>query len=139
MSNKAVAQRYIDEFWNLDRLDVADELFSEDHKYHDPNVPDLPTGAAGVKERGRMYKAAVPGRVAEIHEWIGEGETVVCSWTYVGKHSGPLGEIAPTNREVTIPGVHIWHFRSGRIAESWVMWDRLGLLEQLDPASPAAD
>ena len=131
MTNKAVAQRYIDEFWNLDRLDVADELYTEDHVYHDGNLPDLPVGPAGVKERGQIYKAAIPGRVAEIHEWVGEGDTVVCSWTYAGKHSGPLGDLAPTNREAAVPGVHIWHFRDGRIAESWVMWDRLGLLEQL--------
>jgi predicted ester cyclase len=131
IDNQAVARRYLEEFWNQDQADVADELYTADHAYHDPNLPDLPLGPEGVKERGRIYKEAVPGRVTEIREWVGDGDTVVCFWTYVGKNTGPLGDIAATNREAVIPGMHLWHFREGRISESWVMWDRLGLLEQL--------
>ena len=138
IDNKAIARRYIEEFWNQDRLELADELYTDDHTYHDPNLPDLPPGPEGVKERGRTYKAALPGRVTEIHQWVAEGDTVVCAWTYVGKNSGPLGDIEATNREAVIPGVHRWRFRDGRISESWVMWDRLGLLEQLGLAGESS-
>jgi steroid delta-isomerase-like uncharacterized protein len=128
---KALFARYIDEFWNQDQLDVADELYTDDHVYHDPNLPNLSAGPEGVKERGRIYKAALPGRVTEVHDWVVEEDRTLCFWTYRGAHHGPLGEIPPTGREAVIPGMHLCHYRDGRIAESWVMWDRLGFLEQL--------
>lgn len=137
--NRAIFQRYIDEFWNRDELDVADELYTDDHEYHDPNLPDLPPGPEGVKERGRTYKSVFPGRVTKIHHWVTEGDAVVCMWTYRGTNTGPLGDAPATGREAEVVGVHLCTFRDGRIAESWVMWDRLGLLEQLGLApAPAA-
>src|SRR5438105_4691165 len=62
-SHRDLFQRNVDEFWNQDNLDVADELYTDDHVYHDPNLPDLPPGPEGVEQRGRIYKAALPGRV----------------------------------------------------------------------------
>ena len=134
-SNKEIFQRYIDEFWNQDRLDVADELHTDDHVYHDPNLPELPRGPEGVKERGRIYKAALPGRVTAIHDWVVNGEKTLCFWTYEGVNSGPLGELPATGKNVAVPGMHLCHYRDGRIAESWVMWDRLGFFEQLNLAT----
>ena len=97
-ANRSVFQRYIDEFWNNDDLDVADELYTDDHRYHDPALPELPQGPEGVKERGRVYKAAVPGRVVEIHDWVEGGDKAACHWTYRGTHSGPMRDIPPTGR-----------------------------------------
>lgn len=82
--NRATAERYLLEFGNEDRLDIADELYTSDHVYHDPNLPDLPVGPEGVKERGRVYKAALPGRVTQIHDWVVEDDRVVSFWTYEG-------------------------------------------------------
>lgn len=130
--NQAVFHRYVDEFWNQDNLDVADELYTADHAYHDPNLPDLPAGPEGVKERGRIYKAALPdGRVTAIHDWVAEGDKTLCFWTFEGHNSGNLGDLPATGKKVVIPGMHLCHYRDGRIAESWVMWDRLGAFEQL--------
>ena len=130
-SNRDVFKRYIDEFWNQDRLDVADELHTDDHVYHDPGLPGLPTGPEGVKERGRIYKAALPGRVTAIHDWVVDGDRTLCFWTYEGVHSGDLGDLKATGRTAVVPGMHLCHYRDGRICESWVMWDRLGFFEQL--------
>jgi steroid delta-isomerase-like uncharacterized protein len=129
-SNRDLFQRYIDEFWNQDNLDVADELYTDDHVYHDANLPDLPPGPEGVKQRGRIYKAALPGR-ATIHDWVVADDKTLCFWTYEGVNSGALGELPATGKRAVIPGMHLCHYRDGRIAESWVMWDRLGAFEQL--------
>jgi steroid delta-isomerase-like uncharacterized protein len=129
--NRTIAERYIHEFWNEERFEVPDQICTSDHAYHDPNLPDLPLGPEGVKERRRIYKEALPGRVTQIHDWLVDGDRVVCHWTYEGVNSGSLGDLPPTGKNAVVEGMHLWHFRDGRIAESWVMWDRLGLLEQL--------
>src|SRR5438445_10578 len=131
-SNQDLFQRYVDEFWNQDKLEVADELYTADHVYHDLNLPNLPAGPEGVKERGRIYKAALPGRVTAIQDWVVQGDKTLCFRTYEGVNSGKLGELPATGKTAVVPGMHLCHYRDGRIAESWVMWDRLGLFEQLE-------
>ena len=42
-----------------------------------------------------------------------------------------LRGIAPTNKKIRVEGVVINRISRGRIAESWVMWDALGLMQQL--------
>jgi ketosteroid isomerase-like protein len=128
---QALLQRYIDELWNDDDIDVADELYTEDHVYHDPYFPELPRGPEGVKVRARALKGVVHGRVEAIHDWVSEGDRTVCRWTYRGVNTGAVGDMEPTNLPVTIPGMHLVHTREGRIAESWVIWDRAGAFEQL--------
>jgi predicted ester cyclase len=59
------------------------------------------------------------------------GDKTLCFWTYEGVNSGKLGETPPTGKAAVVPGMHLCHYRDGRISESWVMWDRLGLFEQL--------
>jgi predicted ester cyclase len=42
-----------------------------------------------------------------------------------------LRGIAPTNKAIKVEGMVINRISRGRIAESWVNWDALGLIEQL--------
>jgi predicted ester cyclase len=80
----------------------------------------------------------------EIHQVIGEGDTVVLHATHHGRHTGDLMGIAPTNREVAYPYVHIVRFRDGKIAEHWGVRDDMALMRQLGvlpanrPPAPAA-
>ena len=39
--------------------------------------------------------------------------------------------VAPTGKPVTISGVGIARFANGKLAEGWVNWDALGLMQQL--------
>jgi predicted ester cyclase len=48
-----------------------------------------------------------------------------------GTHSGEFLGLAPTERTVTYTGTDINRIVEGRIVESWVHYDALGLLEQL--------
>jgi predicted ester cyclase len=62
---------------------------------------------------------------------ISEGDTVLARWSASGTHRGELNGIAPTNKKITISGVSVVRFAGRKIAEGWVNWDALGLLQQL--------
>ncbi len=48
-----------------------------------------------------------------------------------GTHRAEFMGAAPTGREISYTGIDINRIADGRIVESWVQYDALGLLEQL--------
>jgi len=75
----------------------------------------------------------------EIHQVIGEGDTVVVFCTYHGRHTGDLMGMPPTSREVAYDYVRIVRFRDGRSVEHWGVPDEATLMRQLGvtPERPA--
>jgi ketosteroid isomerase-like protein len=55
--------------------------------------------------------------------------------TFSGTHDGPLhsptGDIPPTGRSVSLPYIHVLHFREGKHTSFNLAFDRLLMLEQL--------
>lgn len=123
-------RRAVDEAWDAG-LDVIDALFSAQHVYHDPLLGDLPAGPAGVREAIDAILAAMPDAVLSIEDHIEQGDVLVLRWSLAGTHTGTLLGMAPTGRRATMHGVHVCRFRGARIAETWAVYDTLGLLEQL--------
>ncbi len=66
-----------------------------------------------------------------IEDIIAEGETVTARWSCRGTHRGDLSGIAPTGKQFTISGVTIVRISNGKMAEGYVNWDALGLMQQL--------
>ncbi|MDH3227505.1 MAG: ester cyclase [Thermoleophilia bacterium] len=128
---RAVAQRYADEVWNAKNLEAADELFTADHVYHDPLIPDLPPGPEGVKQRRGAFMMAMSDAVVTVNRWIMEGDLAAAMWTYSGTNDGEMMGMPATGKRAEIEGVHVFRFEGERIAESWVFGDTLGLLQQL--------
>ncbi len=59
-------------------------------------------------------------------------------WTARGTHKGELMGIAPTDKQVTVTGISISRFVSGKIEEGWLSWDRMDLMQQLGVAPQMA-
>ena len=86
----------------------------------------------------REYQDAVqillggfPDVVFTVHDLVGEGERVVVRWRWKGKHTGTFRGIAPTGTTVENDGVVIYEFAHGKLARSFTINDRLGLLQTL--------
>ena len=60
-----------------------------------------------------------------------DGDKAVKRWVDVGTHAGPYAGLAATGRRVSIPGISIDRIENGKVVESWMAWDELGLLRQL--------
>ena len=129
--NKTIVRRLFEEVWNKGNLSVADELFTPNYDHHDPSTPDFGRGPESEKKRATLYRTAFPDLRLTIEDIIAEGDAVMARWSCRGTHKGALGGIAPTGKQVTISGVSIARLSGGKMAEGWINWDALGLMQQL--------
>jgi steroid delta-isomerase-like uncharacterized protein len=88
-------------------------------------------GPEGYKKFFKLYTGAFPDAHLETHDLIEAGEKVIHRWTATGTHKGELSGIAPTNKKFEITGITIYRFAGGKIAEQWINWNALGLMQQI--------
>ena len=127
--NETVVRRFYEDMNNGRQNELATELFTADHKMHDPQVPtaDGPDGVAAVVA---TYQAGVNGHW-EINDIFSTADKVVVRWTGSGEHVGDINGIAPTGKKISVSAISIHQMRDGKIAETWEVWDTLGFLQQL--------
>ena len=133
-ADKALVRRFVEEFWSKGNLAAADELMAPDAVIHQPAVG----GVAGLKAFNTTIRAAFPDWYATAEELIVEGDRVAERWTGRGTHRGEFQGIAPTGKQVAVPGVVFYRIRDGRIIEFRGSFDMLSMLQQLGVARPAA-
>jgi steroid delta-isomerase-like uncharacterized protein len=136
-ANKKLIRRYYEEMWNLWNFAVADELLAPEIEFR---------GSLGVATKGRdafrgymrLVRNSFPDFHNKIDQLVAEGDTVVARLTYRGTHRGEVFGLAPTGKEIMYSGAAIFRIAEGKIAEGWVLGDRLGLLQQLGAQSVPA-
>lgn len=133
MSSESVgiARRLIEEVWNNRKQDLVNELVAPSHKHIDSNTPDLGNGPEGYKRLVTLYTTAFPDLQIKLHDTLSEGDKVVMAWTVTGTHKGDLRGIAPTNKKISVEGITIGRYANGKLVESRVNWDALGMMQQL--------
>jgi len=128
---KTLPRRLVDEVYNQGKLEAVDEIVSPEYVGHDPALPEDITGPAAERELAATYRAAFPDMAITIDDQIAEGDKVATRWTARGTHTGDLWGIPGTGKEVRVTGTSVDRIQEGRIVESWVNWDALGLMQQL--------
>ncbi len=136
--NKILACRFLQEVFSEGDLEEAGELFAEGFVLHDPAIPEEVRGPEGVKGYVGMYRAAYPDTNFTLEDQIAEGDRVVTRWTGRGTHQGELMGVAPTGSRVEVPGILFDRVSEGKIEESWVVYDALGMMRQIG-AIPAPE
>jgi steroid delta-isomerase-like uncharacterized protein len=125
----------LDEVWNKGNVALVPKLFAPDCIVHDPTIAGI-SGPDGVIRFVTLCRAAFPDLQLTIEDQIAEGNEVATRFTLRGTHTGRFLDIAPTGKPVTVTGMNIAHVLQGRIVESWLLRDDLGLLQQLGGAPP---
>jgi steroid delta-isomerase-like uncharacterized protein len=128
-ADEGVVRRFFEEMCNGRKIELAPELFTADHTFHDPQVPGAP-GPQGMVETISTYQKGVNGNWG-IEEMFSAGDRVVVRWTGTGTHVGEMNGIPPTGKSVRVDAISIHRMRDGKIAETWEVWDTLGFLQQL--------
>lgn len=138
-ADEALVRRFYEEMCNVHRNELATELFTADHQFHDPQV-NTGVGPQGMVEAVSTYQDGLEGHW-EIEELFAAGGRVVVRWTGSGRHVAPLNGMPPTGREIEVDAISIHRTEGGKIAETWGVWDTLGLLQQLGvvPSATASD
>jgi steroid delta-isomerase-like uncharacterized protein len=128
--SKAVVRRYYDAVLNQRRVEVLDEIATEDYLEHDP-FPGQGNGRADLKARVGMLFGAFNPLHFTIEDLIAEGDKVVVRWTNAGTQSGGFMGMPATGKEFGIAGIDIHVVRDGRLAEHWHVVDMLAQMQQL--------
>ena len=127
--NKAMLQRFYDEGWNANNLDIYDEVVTED--FHEwPGVPGL-EGREGFRQLNVIFRAAMPDIWVTVDRLAAEGDRVACRWTSTGTHQGELFGIPPTGNTVSVTATVLYRVEDGKLAEGWINRDDVGLMRQL--------
>ena len=128
-ANEAIIRRLVEEVINRGNTDLLTELVASDHVGHD-HLGDR-YGSEGVRIGVAEYREAFPDLRVTIEDLLLHRDRAAWRFTIVGTHAGPFMGIPPTGRTVSAGGLRIDRLAEGRLAESWLCLDALGLVRQL--------
>jgi steroid delta-isomerase-like uncharacterized protein len=137
-SNKQLAERFHDDIFVAGRLDVADEIISQDFVAHGPVPPDFASGPAGVKRWATSLRGGFPNDLwIKHHQIIAEGDLVVVRWQSGGTHNGEMMGVPATGKATNVTGVDVFRIADGKIAELWQEWNVMEFMQQLGVLPPS--
>ena len=112
----------------LDR--ALDQILAADFVAHD--LPGgLVDGRSALKAFRRQVHIGFPDQTLTIEDLIAEDDRVAARLTAVGTHRGEFRGIPATGRRITAEVFDIVRVADEKIAERWTMFDRGGLLTEL--------
>lgn len=116
---------------NAGRPDTSAALVTPDYRMNGQLL-----GPQGASQVSAMLLSAFPDWHVTLEDVVAEGDRVAVRLTYTGTHRGELvhpvlGRLPPIDRRIRFMSVDLFRIADGRIVESWVSCDRLGLLQQL--------
>src|SRR5438132_1109301 len=108
-SNRKLVLRFFDEVCNGRRPEVAEQIFTPDYVYRDPQVPNV-KGPQAMAAVVKTYQDGVEGfwRVDEVAG--GEDNRVAVRWTGMGKYTGSMPGISvpPNGNAVEVSALSLF-------------------------------
>jgi steroid delta-isomerase-like uncharacterized protein len=133
--NAAVVREFIEQVLNKGAIDQAGRYFWEDMVEEVP-LPGQGPGLKGLQDVLRGMKAAFPDIHWKIEEQLSDGDRVMTRFVWTGTHRGPFLGIPPTGRKVSVWGVVIDRLVDGRIKQTRIIMDALGMMMQMGVIPP---
>ena len=88
-------------------------------------LPGQSQGREGLREMIRQMRTSFPDMYWVVDEMTGEAECTRFTWT--GTQRGPFLGVPATGRHVTVKGVVIDRLSAGKMADSRILMDTLGI------------
>ena len=121
--NKELAQRFLTEVYNEQKLDRIPKYVGESFVDRSPGAPATAKGPEHVIEQAKGSFKMIPDLKFEALRMVAEGDLVTIHW----RSTGTSAEAKPINVE----GISIFRYDDGMIVESWDIVDRITLLRQM--------
>ncbi len=136
--NNSVVRRFIEEVINRGNIESANEFVWEDVVEQVP-FPGQGPGLEGLKGVLRGMRDAFPDLHFSVEEQISAGDKVLTRFEWTGTHRGFFLGVPTTGRPVRVWGMVIDRLVDGRIKDTRIIMDTLGLMAQLGvfPPGPA--
>ncbi len=114
--------------WNSRDPQRVAALCAADYAGENVGEPAPHRGPAGMAASVASYLAAFPDLHFTIDETIIQGDRVVQVWRAEATHRGPLLNIPPSSRRISVRGVSLLTFREDKLYRAMYVWDVAGLL-----------
>src|SRR3979490_3253608 len=105
--NKAIAARIPLEAFNEGKLEVIDEVISDDSIDHAALPPGIPPGKEGLKLFVKALRSAFPDLKITIAFSVAEGGLVATYATTTGTMTGEFAGMPPSGKTATWEAIHI--------------------------------
>ena len=128
--NATIIRRFVDELITQGKIDSAAQYVWGDVVEQVP-LPGQGPGLDGLKDALRAMRAGFPDIVFSIQEQIAEGDKVASRFEWSGTHKGEFLGVPATGRPVHVWGIVIDRLEDGRIKDTRIIMDALGLMAQL--------
>jgi len=128
--NATIIRRFVDEVITQGKIESAAQYVWEDVSEQVP-LPGQGPGLDGLKDVLRAMRAGFPDIIFSIQEQITEGDKVASRFEWTGTHKGEFLGVPATGRPVRVWGVVIDRLEDGRIRDTRIIMDTLGLMTQL--------
>jgi steroid delta-isomerase-like uncharacterized protein len=129
--NKELVRRLYEQGFNHGDLGLVDELVAPDVVTHHPIILDAPTGPDSIRGGIEMIRKAFPDFHVEVVELVAEGDRVAAFLNMSGTNEGDYRRGGATGKRGTMRAFFLWRVEDGKLAESWGVADRFGMLQQL--------
>jgi steroid delta-isomerase-like uncharacterized protein len=126
--SKAIARRIMERLDQRD-LDGVLVLCTDDAVWH--GFAPQPLDTDGYRQAISMFLDAYPDSRFPIDDVIAEGDKVTIRHSLRGTQRAAFQNIPPTGKQVKVNGIATFRVVNGKIAETWLNADILGMLQQL--------
>jgi steroid delta-isomerase-like uncharacterized protein len=132
---EALAHRWHMDLFATGKLDVAEEILTPDFVAH-VGGHDF-QGVEEARQLATAMRTAFTDSQITHHDTIISESGAAIRWSSDNTHAGEYFGVPPTGRRIHLEGIDMYHFRDGRIAELWAIFDNLPVLQQMG-AAPVA-
>lgn len=135
--NRHAVRRFTEVVLNQGEIDAVTQFFWDDViEQEQAYLPTRGHGLRGLKQMLRGLRTSFPDMHWTIYEQISEVDKVLSRFEWTGTHHGVFLGIPPTGRSVRVWGMVVDRFELGKIKETRIIMDTLGLMMQLGAVPP---
>ena len=133
--SREIVRQFIEEVLNQGNIEASGKFFHENMVEQVP-LPGQGPGLDGLKTILRGLRAAFPDMHWKVEEQIAESEKVMTRFEWTGTHRGPFLGVPATGRPVKVWGMVVDRVEAGKIADTRIIMDTMGLMMQLGVVPP---
>lgn len=136
-ANRAAALEFFEQAWIKGDLSAYERFVSPDQVLHLAGYSVPFHGRDETVAWARTYRSAFPDISFEVEAVLAERDTVAVRWRSSQTHSGPYLGVKPLGTRVSMTALQMFRFGDdGLIAEVWIMFDPLNVMQQLGVFPP---
>jgi predicted ester cyclase len=131
-----IANRWVEGCLSTGYRELIDTYPADEFVGYASGIPEPHRGPEELKQTLAMFREGFPDLTSEILNSCSAGDMAAVHWVSRGTHEGEFMNIEPTGAQIEFEGMEFVRFEDGKIVESHVVWDALGVLGQLGVVEP---